>query len=141
MKNKIPMVPDFYKTVKKAYIQVVNISSKNTLLKISCLNPWQGSIQICARCLKLKKDYYNLNHFLNISLVKEVHLTSLPNWKNYVVDSDLTELQNSETLDVWWNKVFVAKHYPMLSSTLRVSLSIFTGSMVESWFSMMNGII
>ena len=141
MKSKLlkPMVLEFYKTVEKACIQAVNICSKNTLLKMSWLNPWQGSIQICVRCLKITKDYYHLNNFFEHFLSKESP-SDFPAELKYVLDSDLPQLQNSELLDVWWNKVFEAKRYPMRSSILTASLSIFTGPMVESLFSMMDDI-
>ena len=61
--------------------------------------------------------------------------------RNYVIDSDLTQPQEMEREDVWWNKIFETKHYPILSSAVKPSLSIFTGLMVESSFSMMNDII
>ena len=61
--------------------------------------------------------------------------------RNYVIDSDLPQPQETERLDVWWNKIFETKRYPMLSSVVKASLSIFTGPMVESSFSRMNGII
>ena len=61
--------------------------------------------------------------------------------KNYVIDSDLPQPQETERLDVWWSKIFETKCYPILGSVLKASLSIFTGPMVENSFSMMNDII
>ena len=61
--------------------------------------------------------------------------------KNYVIDSDLPQPHKTERLDVWWNKIFETKCYPILSSLVKASLSIFTGPMVESSFSMMNNSI
>ena len=61
--------------------------------------------------------------------------------RNYVIDSDLCQPQEIEGLDVWWNKIFETKRYPILSSVVKASLSILTGPMVKSSFSMMNGII
>ena len=56
-------------------------------------------------------------------------------------NSDLPQPQETERLDGWWNKIFETKRYPILSSLVKASLSIFTGPMVEISFSMMNGII
>ena len=61
--------------------------------------------------------------------------------RNYVIDSDLPQPQETERLDVWWSKIFETKCYPILGSVLKASLSIFTGPMVENSFSMMNDII
>ena len=61
--------------------------------------------------------------------------------RNYVIDSDLPQPQETERLDVWWNKIFETKHHPILSSVVKASLTIFTGPMVEISFSMMNDII
>ena len=49
--------------------------------------------------------------------------------------------EETERLDIWWNKVFKTKRYPVLSSLVRPCLSIFTGPMVECSFSVMNDII
>ena len=46
-----------------------------------------------------------------------------------------------ERLDVWWNKILETKRYPILSSLVKASLSIFAGPKVERSFSMMNDII
>ena len=61
--------------------------------------------------------------------------------RNYVIDSDLPQPQETERLDVWWSKIFKTKRYPILGSVVKASLSVLTGPMVESSFSMMNGII
>ena len=61
--------------------------------------------------------------------------------KNYVIDSDLPQPQETERLDGWWTKIFETKRYPILSSLVKASLSIFTGPIVESSFSIMNDII
>ena len=61
--------------------------------------------------------------------------------KNYVIDSDLPQPQETERLDGWWTKIFETKHYPILSSLVKASLSIFTGPIVESSFSIMNDTI
>ena len=56
-------------------------------------------------------------------------------------NSDLPQPQETERLDGWWNKIFETKRYPILSSLVKASLSIFTGPIVESSFSMMNDTI
>ena len=61
--------------------------------------------------------------------------------KNYVIEPDLPQPQEREHLYEWWNKIFETKGYPILSSVVKASLSIFTGPMVEISFSMMNVII
>ena len=61
--------------------------------------------------------------------------------KNYVIDSDLPQPQKTERLDGWWTKIFETKRYPILSSLVKASLSIFTGPIVESSFSIMNDTI
>ena len=61
--------------------------------------------------------------------------------RNYIIDSDLPQPQETERLDVWWSKIFKTKRYPILGSVVKASLSVLTGPMVESSFSMMNGII
>ena len=61
--------------------------------------------------------------------------------QNYVTDSQLPLQEETERLDSWWNKVFETNRYPVLSSLVRASLSIFTGPMVECSFSVMNDII
>ena len=57
-KNKIlkPVVLDFYRTVRKAYIQAGNYLQKNTQSKILCSILWQSLIQTAAKCLKLMKN-------------------------------------------------------------------------------------
>ena len=83
------------------------------------------------------KDYYHLNNCFEHFIGKGSPSDFTAELRNYVVDSDLAQLQNSERLD----KVFETKRYPMLSSIVRASLSIFIGPIVESSFSMMNDII
>ena len=61
--------------------------------------------------------------------------------RNYIIDSGLPQPQEAERLDVWWSKIFKTKRYPILSSVVKASFSVLTGPMVESSFSMMNGII
>ena len=61
--------------------------------------------------------------------------------KNYVIDSDLPQPQETERLDGWWTKIFETKRYPILSILVKASLSIFTGPIVESSFSIMNDTI
>ena len=48
--------------------------------------------------------------------------------------------EETERLDIWWDKVFKTKRYPVLSSLVRPCLRIFTGLMVEYSFSVMNDI-
>ena len=90
--------------------------------------------QIRERLLSLKSFF---EHFIS----KESQSVYAAQLRNYVVDSNLPQLQNFERLDVWWTKVFETKWRPMLSSIVKTSLSIFTELMVESSFSMMNDII
>ena len=61
--------------------------------------------------------------------------------QKYATDSELPLPEETERLDIWWNKVFKTKRYPVLSSLVRPCLSIFTGPMVECSFSIMNDII
>ena len=139
MKNKIlkPIVLGFYKTVKKAakYLQQ-KYPIKNPLLEsLTGFDPNMRQMpQTHERLLSLKSFF---EHFIS----KENPSDFAAELRNYVVDSDLPQLQNSERLDVWWNKVFETKRYPMVSSILGASLSIFTGPMFQSLFSMMNDII
>ena len=73
----------------------------------------------------------NKNNFIS----KESPSDFTSKFRNYVVESDLPQLQNSERLHIWWNKLFEIKWYAMLSSIVRASLSISTCLMVESSFS------
>ena len=61
--------------------------------------------------------------------------------RNYIIDNQLPQPLENERLDSWWNKVSKTSCYPILSRLVYASLSIFTGPMVESSFSMMNDII
>ena len=60
--------------------------------------------------------------------------------QKYVADSELPLPEETERLDIWWNKVFKTKRYPVLSSLVRPCLSILMGPMVECSFSVMNDI-
>ena len=60
-------------------------------------------------------------------------------YKN-ITDSEFPLPEEKERLDVWWNKVFKTNRYPVLSTLVRLCVSIFTGPMVEYSFSMMNNI-
>ena len=64
-----------------------------------------------------------------------------PEIRNYIIDNQLPQPLENERLDSWWNKVSKTSRYPILSRLVHASLSIFTGPMVESSFSMMNDII
>ena len=50
--------------------------------------------------------------------------------RNYVVDSDLPQLQNSDRLNAWWSKLYETKQYQMLSSIVRNSWSMVESSLV-----------
>ena len=58
-----------------------------------------------------------------------------------ITDSELPLPEETKRLDIWWNKVFKTKRYPVLSSLVCPCLSIFMGPMVECSFSIMNDII
>ena len=129
MKNKIlkHIVLDFYKTTKKAYIQAGKYLQQKYPIENSLLESLAGLDP-------------NIKSFFEHFISKESPSDLAAELRNYLVDSDLPQLQNSEHLNVWWIKVFEMKWYPMLSSKVRASLSIFTGPMVESLSSMMNNI-
>ena len=90
--------------------------------------------QTHERLLSLKSFF---EHFIS----KENPSDFTAELRKYVVDSDLRQLLNSEGWDVWQNKVFETKQYPMLSSTVKASPCIFTRPMVESSFSITTNII
>ena len=90
--------------------------------------------QTHERLLSLKSFF---EHFIS----KESPSDFTAKLENYVVDSDLPNLQNFEQLDIWQNKLFETKRYPVLSSIERAFLSIFIRLMVENLFSMINDII
>ena len=50
MKNKIPksIVLDFYKTMKKAYIQTTKYLQQKYPIENPYFNPYQGTIKICT---------------------------------------------------------------------------------------------
>ena len=138
MKSQIlqPIVPDFYKTVKKAYIQDGKYLQQKYPIKNPLLEFLAGLDPNMHQMSQTHERLLSLKLFFEYFVSKENPSDCSAELRNYVVDSDLPQLQNSEGVDVWWNKVFETKQYPMLSSIVRASLSIFTGPVVESSFSM-----
>lgn len=102
MKNKIlkPIVFDFYKTVKKAYIQAGNYLQQkypidNPLLaSLAGLDPSMRQMSgTHEKLLSLKSVF---EHFID----KECQSEFTAEIRNYVVDSDLPQIQDAERLDV-----------------------------------------
>ena len=135
-----PIVLDFYRTVRKTHIQAGNYLQQkypveNPLLEsMARLDPNSRQMSQTHEKLKLKSFF---EPFFSIDNSSDF----TAELRNYVIDSDLPQPQETERLDVWWSKIFETKRYPILSSVVKASLSIFTGPMAESSFSMMNDII
>ena len=136
-----PIVLDFYRTVRKAYIQADNYLQQkypveNPLLKsLAGLDP--NGFQMSQTHEKLISQKSFFEPFISVDNSSDF----TAELRNYVIDSDLPQPQETERLDGWWTKIFETKRYPILSSLVKASLSIFTGPMVEISFSMMNNII
>ena len=64
--------------------------------------------QTHERLLSLKPLFKHL-------ISKESPSDFIAELRNYVVDSDLPQLQNSDRLNAWWSKLYETKQYQMLS--------------------------
>ena len=131
-----PIVLDFYRTVRKAYIQAGNYLQQKYPVENPLLESMTGLDSNSRQMSQTHEKLISLKSFFEpfISIDNSSDFTA--ELRNYVIDSDLPQPQETERLDVWWSKIFETKRYPILSSVVKASLSIFTGS-----FSMMNGII
>ena len=141
-KSKIQgyIATNFYRKLRTAYVTAaVYIQKKyalnNPLLKFFfALDP-----------PRLHQSSLTHENLLNLKSYFESFLSSGPGEcsseiQKYVTDSELPLPEEKERLDVWWNKVFKTNRYPVLSTLVRLCVSIFTGPMVEYSFSMMNNI-
>ena len=130
-----PIVLDFHRTVRKAYIQAGNYLQQKYPVENPLLEFMTGLDSNSRQMSQTHEKLISLKSFFEpfISIDNSSDFTA--ELRNYVIDSDLPQPQETERLDVWWSKIFKTKRYPILSSVVKASLSIFTGS-----FSMMNGI-
>ena len=136
-----PVALDFYRTVRKAYIQAGNYLQKKYRVENPLLN---SMVQLDPNSRQMSQTHeklISLKSFFEPLISIDNSLDFTAELRNYVIDFDLPQTQETGRLDVWWNKIFETKRYPILSSVVKASLSIFTGPMVESSFSMMNDII
>ena len=110
-KNKIlkPIVLDFYRTVRKAYIQADNYLQQkypveNPLLKsLAGLDP--NGCQMSQTHEKLISQKSFFEPFISVDNSSDF----TAELRNYVIDSDLPQPRETERLDVWWNKMFENK--------------------------------
>ena len=142
-KNKIlkPIVLDFHRTVRKAYIQAGNYLQQKYPVENPLLEFMTGLDPNSRQMSQTHEKLISLKSFFEpfISIDNSFDFTA--ELRNYVINFDLPQTQETGRLDVWWNKIFETKRYPILRSVVKASLSIFTGPMAESSFSMMNDII
>ena len=136
-KNKIlkPIVLDFYRTVRKAYIQAGNYLQQKYRVENPLLESMAGLDPNSRQMSQTHEKLISLKSFFEpFSIDNSSDFTA--ELRNYVIDSDLPQPQEMERLDICWNKIFEAICYPILSSLVKASLNIFTDPMVERLFSM-----
>ena len=134
------IVTDFYKKLCTAYVTAAAYIKKKYAINNPCLKSF------CALDPKLHQSSLTHENLLNLKPYFETFLSNdcgefSTEIQKYVTDSELPLPEETERLDIWWNKVFKTKRYPVLSSLVCPCLSIFTGPMVECSFSIMNDII
>ena len=141
-KNKIQrdIATDFYKKRRTAYVTAAVYIQKKYALN----NPHPKFF--FALDPRLRQSSLTHKNLLNLKPYFETFLSSgsgeySSEIQKYVTDSELPSPTEKERLHVWWNKAFKTNRYPVLSSLVRLCLSIFMGPMVECSFSMMNDII
>ena len=141
MKNKILKPIVLYKTVKKSYITADEYLQQKYPIEdpsfesMAELDPDMRQMSQTHETLLSLKSFFE--HFIS----KESPCDFTVELRDYLVDSDLQQLQNPKCLDEWWNQVFDTKRYPIISSIVRPCLNIFTGLMVKISFSMISDII
>ena len=141
-KNKVQkeIVTDFNKKLCTANVTAAAYIKK----KYAINNPLLKSF--CALDPKLRQSSLTHENLLNLKPYFETFLSNdcgelSTEIQKYVTDSEFPLPEERERLDIWWNKVFKTKSYPVLSSLVRPCLTIFTGPMVECSFTVMNDII
>ena len=134
------IVTDFSKKLCTAYVTAAAYIKKKYAIKIPLLESF------CALDPKLRQSSLTHENLLNLKPYFETFLSNdcgefSTEIQKYVADSELPLPEETERLDIWWNKVFRTKRYPVLSSLVCPCLNIFMGPMVECSFSVMNDII
>lgn len=139
-KSQCDIAKDFYDKVRTAYVNSGVYLQKKYAIDNPVLK-YLSAIDPIARGYSITHNYLlNLKPFFQ-TFLKDVSGDYSAEVRNYIIDNQLPQPLENERLDSWWSKVFKTGRYPMLSCLVRASLSIFTGPMVESSFSMMNDII
>ena len=139
-KSQNEIVLDFYNKVRSSYLNSGVYLQKKYAIDNPVLK-YLSAIDPVARGYSITHNYLiNLKPFFQ-TFLNNVSGDYSAEVRNYIIDNQLPQPLENERLDSWWSKVFKTERYPVLSCLVRASLSIFTGPMVESSFSMMNDII
>ena len=144
--RKADVIKEFQVCVKKAFINIAIYMQEKLpltnlfLMCLSGLDPAAIRHSASYACLKKLADF-----FLSI-------LTSTEKTNNFLKEISTLQFDESlpSTLDendvpvqlnLWWAKSFQTSNYPVLLQVVKACLSIFSGSHVESSFSLMSNII
>ena len=144
--NKADIVKEFQVCDKKAFINTAIYMQEKFpltnkfLMCLSGLDPTAIGHSASYACLKKFADFFptilttteKTNNYL-----KEISTLQFDESLPYALEENGVPVQ----LDLWWGKIFQTSNYPVLSQVFKACLSIFSGSHVESSFSLMSNII
>ena len=144
--SKADIVKEFQVCVNQAFINTAIYMQEKFpltnkfLMCLSGLDPTAIGHSASYACLKKFADFFptilttteKTNNYL-----KEISTLQFDESLPYALEENGVPVQ----LDFWWGKIFQTSNYPVLSQVFKACLSIFSGSHVESSFSLMSNII